>query len=73
MDGSNISQKAMPPGGYFRYEFNLLEASTFRYHPNIQTNEQVEKGLYGALIVHDPNENQNLGLPEYKHVLFAFT
>jgi FtsP/CotA-like multicopper oxidase with cupredoxin domain len=57
MDGSNISQKAMPPGGYFRYEFNLLEASTFWYHPHIQTNEQVEKGFYGALIVHDPNEN----------------
>jgi FtsP/CotA-like multicopper oxidase with cupredoxin domain len=69
MDGSNISQKAVPPGGYFRYEFNLLEASTFWYHPHIRTNEQVEKGLYGALIVHDPNEDKNLGLPENEHVL----
>jgi FtsP/CotA-like multicopper oxidase with cupredoxin domain len=69
MDGSNISQKAVPPGGYFRYEFDLLEASTFWYHPHIRTNEQVEKGLYGALIVHDLNEDGNLGLPENEHVL----
>lgn len=69
MDGSNISQKAVHPGGYFRYELNLLEASTFWYHPHIRTNEQVEKGLYGALIVHDPDEDKNLGLPENEHVL----
>ncbi|MHC4203607.1 MAG: multicopper oxidase family protein, partial [Planctomycetota bacterium] len=69
MDGSNISQQAVPPGGYFKYEFDLLEASTFWYHPHIRTNEQVEKGMYGALIVHDPNEDQILGLPENEHVL----
>ena len=69
MDGSNIAQKAVPPNGYFRYEFDLLEASTFWYHPHIRTNEQVEKGMYGALIVHDPNEDQILGFPENEHVL----
>ena len=28
MDGSNISQGAVPPNGYFRYEFKLLRAAT---------------------------------------------
>jgi len=63
MDGSNIAQLAVPPGGTFRYEFPLLVAGTFWYHPHIQTNVQVEKGLYGALIVHDPAADAMLGLP----------
>ncbi len=70
MDGSHIAQKAVPPGGYFRYEFKLLVASTFWYHPHVRTNEQVEKGMYGALIIHDPNEHEVLGLPENEHILF---
>jgi FtsP/CotA-like multicopper oxidase with cupredoxin domain len=69
MDRSHIAQKAVAPGGYFRYEFDLLEASTFWYHPHIRANEQVEKGLYGALVVRDPDEDQRLGLPEREHVL----
>jgi len=69
MDGSNISQGAVPPGGTFRYEFPLLFAGTFWYHPHIQTHVQVEKGLYGALIVHDPDEDADLQLPEDEHVL----
>jgi len=68
MDGSNISQLSVPPGGNFRYEFPLLIAGTFWYHPHIQTNVQVEKGLYGALIVHDPVQDQQLGLPTNEHV-----
>ncbi|MDX1547729.1 MAG: multicopper oxidase domain-containing protein [Rhodothermales bacterium] len=69
MDGSNISQEAVPPGGYFRYEFPLLRAATHWYHPHIRSNEQVEKGLYGALIIRDPAEDQALELPENEHVL----
>ncbi len=69
MDGSNIAQLAVPPGGSFKYEFDLLDASTFWYHPHIRSNEQVEKGLYGALVVHDRAEDQSLGLPDREHVL----
>ncbi len=68
MDGSHIAQLAVPPGGTFRYEFPLLVAGTFWYHPHIQTNVQVEKGLYGALIVYDPAEDAQLGLPSTDHV-----
>lgn len=69
MDGSNISQKAVQPGNYYRYEFKLLHAARFWYHPHIRTNVQVEKGLYGALLVEDPAEDQRLGLPETRHIL----
>ena len=69
MDGSHIAQLPVPAGGYFRYEFKLLDASLFWYHPHIRTNVQVEKGLYGALLVEDLDENRDLGLPETEHIL----
>jgi FtsP/CotA-like multicopper oxidase with cupredoxin domain len=69
MDGSHIAQLPVPSGGYFRYEFKLLHAGLFWYHPHIRTNVQVEKGLYGALLVEDPGENRDLGLPANEHIL----
>ncbi len=69
MDGSDIAQLTVPPGGTFRYEFPLLHAGTFWYHPHVRTNEQVEKGLYGALIVHDRDQDEALGLPVTDHVI----
>lgn len=69
MDGSNISQGAVPPGGSFRYEFKLLRAATYWYHPHIRTNEQIEHGLHGALVVHDPLEVASLRLPGREHLL----
>ena len=69
MDGSNISQAAVPPEGTFRYEFKLLDATTYWYHSHIRGNEQVEKGLYGTLVVRDQKEDKRLGLPKREHVL----
>ncbi len=69
MDGSNISQLTVPPGGSFRYEFPLLRAGTFWYHPHVRTNVAVEQGLHGLLIVRDPTEDQDLGLPQREHLL----
>ncbi len=69
MDGSHISQNPVPRGGYFRYEFPLLRASTFWYHPHVRSNEQVEKGLYGALVVRDPELDRELGLPLHESLL----
>lgn len=63
MDGSNISQRAVPPGGSFRYEFDLLQAATHWYHPHLFVNEQVERGLAGMLVVRDPDQDADLGLP----------
>ena len=69
MDGSDIAQLTVPPGGTFRYEFPLLRAGTFWYHPHVRTNVAVEKGLYGLLVVHDSDEDQILGLPEREHLM----
>ncbi len=69
MDGSDIAQLTVPPGGTFRYEFPLLRAGTFWYHPHVRTFRSVERGLYGLLIVRDPKEDQALGLPEREHLI----
>ncbi len=58
MDGSNISQGEVPPGGSFRYEYKVLTAATYWYHPHSNGNEQVEKGLYGAFIVSDRDDRR---------------
>lgn len=64
MDGSHISQAAIAPGETFTYEFEVLTAAMYWYHPHFRSNEQVEKGLYGLLIVRDPEEDAALGIPE---------
>jgi FtsP/CotA-like multicopper oxidase with cupredoxin domain len=69
MDGSNIAQLTVPPGGSFRYEFPLLRAGTFWYHPHVRTHVAVEHGLYGLLIVRDPAEDRALDLPEREHLV----
>ncbi len=69
MDGSNIAQLTVPPGGTFRYEFPLLRAGTFWYHPHVRTHFAVEQGLHGLLVVRDPEEDRDLGLPEREHLI----
>ncbi len=71
MDGSNIAQLTVPPGGTFRYEFPLLRAGTFWYHPHVRTNVAVEQGLHGLLVVRDPEEDRDLGMPppEREHLI----
>ena len=54
MDGvPNLTQPAIPPGGSFVYEFTPKDAGTFWFHPHVRSSEQVERGLYGVLIVDD--------------------
>ena len=65
MDGSMIAQTTVAGGGgTFRYEFKLLNAATYWYHPHVQSDVQVEKGLYGALIVREPEIDKQHNLPE---------
>ncbi|MDQ2993934.1 MAG: multicopper oxidase domain-containing protein [Pseudomonadota bacterium] len=52
MDGvEGISQKAIPPGGVFHYQFTLHQAGTYWYHAHAGLQEQ--QGLYGAFLI-DP-------------------
>jgi len=54
MDGVPTDKRpAIEPGGTFVYEFTPKDAGTFWYHPHHRSSEQVERGLYGVLIVED--------------------
>ena len=68
-DGSTISQRPVEPGGTYTYEFKVLRAGLFWYHPHIRTAEAVERGLYGTLLVRDSAEDVALGLPTTEQVL----
>jgi len=62
MDGvPGISQDEVPPGGTFRYEFELRDAGLYWYHPHHMSAAQVGFGLYGALLVDDPSERSSVG------------
>ena len=55
MDGvPHLTQPPIKPGGEFLYEFDAVDAGTFWYHPHQRSFEQVGRGLYGALIVEEP-------------------
>ncbi|MDF1564665.1 MAG: multicopper oxidase family protein [Deltaproteobacteria bacterium] len=54
MDGSPRIQSPVEPGDSFEYRFVVPEAGTFWYHPHVRSNVAVERGLQGALVVHDP-------------------
>lgn len=54
MDGvPGISQAPILPGGEFLYEFAVRTPGTFWYHPHFQSAEQLDRGLYGAIVVED--------------------
>ena len=54
MDGvPDVTQPPVPPGGSFVYEFTPKDPGTFWFHPHLRSAEQVERGLYGVLVVED--------------------
>jgi FtsP/CotA-like multicopper oxidase with cupredoxin domain len=56
MDGTEMVQRLVQPGESFTYRFKLLDAGTFWYHPHANETVQLERGLYGALIVRGEEE-----------------
>ena len=55
MDGvPELTQPVVEAGDGFLYEFTAPDAGTFWYHPHERTWEQMARGLYGALIVEEP-------------------
>lgn len=52
MDGvPHLTQRLVAPGESFDYRFTPPDAGTFWYHTHFLSSEQLERGLYGALIV----------------------
>ena len=55
MDGvPPITQAAVQPGEQFTYEFIAEQPGTYWFHPHVGV--QIDRGLYGALVVDDPKE-----------------
>jgi FtsP/CotA-like multicopper oxidase with cupredoxin domain len=54
MDGvPGVTQPPVLPGGEFVYEFTPKDAGTYWFHPHVRASEQVERGLFGVLVVED--------------------
>ena len=59
MDGvAYLTQVPIAPGETFTYEFDAIDAGTFWYHPHQRSFEQVGRGLYGPLVIEEPNPPQ---------------
>jgi multicopper oxidase len=55
MDGvPGLTQSVVEPGQGFDYEFNVPDPGTYFYHPHVGL--QIDRGLYGPLVVEDPGE-----------------
>ena len=62
MDGvPGVTQDPVDVGDEFTYDFVLQDAGTFWYHPHINSAAQVGWGMYGPLIVEDPNDPKEFG------------
>jgi len=56
-DGTPLTQNQVPPGGKFLYKFKVTRPGIYWYHPHHHSStNQVFKGLYGTIIITDPNE-----------------
>ncbi len=57
MDGvPDISQPPVNEGETFTYDFVVRDAGFYCYHPHVMSAAQVGYGLYGPLLVEDPND-----------------
>jgi len=55
MDGvPGMTQPPVAPGAQYTYRFAAAQAGTYWYHPHVGV--QLDRGLYGPLIVEDPDE-----------------
>ncbi len=53
MDGvSGLTQKPIPVGKTFKYEFTMRKAGTFMYHPHFDEMVQIALGMVGMIVVH---------------------
>jgi FtsP/CotA-like multicopper oxidase with cupredoxin domain len=56
MDGAPPVQSPVIPGESFDYELRLPHAGTFWYHPHVDSSAQLWRGLYGPMVIDEPEE-----------------
>ena len=62
MDGvPGVTQPPIEPGESFDYDFVVPDAGTFWYHPHVDSAAELGFGLYGPIVVDDPDEPAGLG------------
>jgi FtsP/CotA-like multicopper oxidase with cupredoxin domain len=58
MDGvAGLTQRAIPPGQTFKYEFTLRQSGTMMYHPHADEMLQMGMGMMGMFVIH-PRERE---------------
>ena len=68
MDGvAGLTQAPVMPGESFTYEFDAAPAGTYFYHPHVGL--QLDRGLYGALIIEPKEELPLASRPDREYVL----
>jgi len=66
MDGpAEITQKPVPPGGSYRYEYTVQQSGTFFYHTHDHADRQQAFGLYGALLIEPRGSTESRADLEY--------
>jgi FtsP/CotA-like multicopper oxidase with cupredoxin domain len=56
MDGNPMVSGAVEPGESFTYDIVLRDPGLHWYHPHLYADEQIQRGLQGALLVRGPAE-----------------
>jgi FtsP/CotA-like multicopper oxidase with cupredoxin domain len=65
MDGvPGISQPPIKPGDDFTYDFVVPDSGLYWYHPHTMSAAQVGYGLYGPILVDDPQEDAQVGVAD---------
>jgi FtsP/CotA-like multicopper oxidase with cupredoxin domain len=53
MDGvGGLTQRSIPPGATYVYEFTMPKPGTFMYHPHFDEMTQIALGMQGMIVVH---------------------
>jgi FtsP/CotA-like multicopper oxidase with cupredoxin domain len=56
MDGVTWQANPVGPGEDLEYSFEIDQAGTYWYHPHVDSDRQVDLGLYGVIVAEDPAE-----------------
>lgn len=56
MDGTGEVQKPILPGESFEYRFTVPDAGTFWYHSHQNETVQMERGMYGGIVIKDDSD-----------------
>lgn len=70
MDGvGGLTQKAIPPGETYVYEFTMSKPGTFMYHPHFDEMIQIALGMQGMIVVHPRGHTREPRVRDYALML----